>query len=83
MGLSPLARLSWSEICSNGRFRGRWVALDDCRYDERSNQPAEGTVIDADDDLGALCNRMKQSDRRSCAILFCEAAGGIRQFFKH
>lgn len=83
MGTSLTSRLSWSEICSNRSFRGRWVALDDCRYDERTSQPAEGTVIDADDDLGALCNRMKQADRRSCAILFCQGVSGIRSFFKH
>ena len=59
------------------------MALDDCRYDERSNQPAERTVIDADDDLGALCNRIKQEQRRSCSILFCEGLSGIRNFFKH
>ena len=59
------------------------MALDDCRYDERSNQPAEGTVIDDDDDLAALCNRMKQEQRRSCAILFCEGLSGIRTFFNH
>ena len=40
-------------------------------------------VIDADDDLSALCNRMKQEDRRKGAILFCEGLSGIRRFFKH
>ena len=83
MGPSPSARQSWTEICADRSFRGRWVALDDCRYDECSHEPAEGTVIDADDDLSALCNRMKQAHRRSCAILFCEGISGVRNFFKH
>ena len=65
-------RRSWSEICSQGEFRGRWVALGSVRYDELTAKPTEGTVVDADDDLGELCNRIQRSNRRSCAILFAE-----------
>lgn len=64
--------MSWNEICSNNRYRGRWVALDGCRYDDAHTQPTEATVVDADDDLAELCNRMKKTNQRSCAILFCE-----------
>ena len=28
-------------------------------------------VLHADDHLGALCNRMNQEPRRSCAVMFC------------
>lgn len=70
--------MSWNEICSNKQYRGRWVALDSCRYDGPNTQPSEGTVVDADDDLAELCNRMKKSNQRSCAILFC--AGLLSSF---
>ena len=65
-------RLTWPQICQSDAFRGRWVALDACRYDPRTAQPAEGTVVDADEDLVALCARMQQADSRHCAILFCD-----------
>jgi hypothetical protein len=66
------SRLTWPQICRNDDFRGRWVALDECRYDPRTAQPSEGTVVDADEDLVALCNRMQASDAKYCAILFCD-----------
>jgi hypothetical protein len=65
------SRLTWPSICNNEQFRGRWVALDDCRYDERTAEPLEGSVIDCDEDLVELCSRMQASDSRRCAILFC------------
>jgi hypothetical protein len=66
------SRLTWPQICQSNEFRGRWVALDGCHYDPRTAKPTEGTVIDADEDLVALCSRMQASDNRRCAILFCE-----------
>ena len=66
------SRLTWPQICRSDEFRGRWVALDECHYDPRTAQPAEGTVVDADEDLVALCCRMQASDSRHCAILFCD-----------
>lgn len=48
------------------------MALDECKYDARTAQPVEGSVVDADEDLAALCTRMQASDNRHCAILFCE-----------
>jgi hypothetical protein len=66
------SRLSWPQICRSDEFKGRWVALDECKYDARTAQPVEGSVVDADEDLAALCSRMQQSDNRHCAILFCE-----------
>ncbi len=64
--------MSWSEICLQGEYRGRWVALDGVRYDEATARPAEGTVVDADDDLAELCGRVRRANLRCCAILFCE-----------
>lgn len=62
----------WSEICCQDEYRGRWVALDGVRYDEVTAKPMAGVVVDVDDDLGTLCNRVRQSNLRSCAILFCD-----------
>jgi hypothetical protein len=53
-------------------YRGRWVALDNCRYDAKTAQPVEGTIIDADEDLVELCTRIRQSENKHCAILFCD-----------
>ena len=70
------SRLTWPQICRSDEFRGRWVALDECRYDPRTAQPTEGTVVDADEDLVALCSRMQASDSKHCAILFCDSRAG-------
>jgi hypothetical protein len=71
------SRLTWPQICRSEEFRGRWVALDDCKYNPRTAQPAEGVVVDADEDLVALCSRMQASDSKHCAIHFCEERGGL------
>jgi len=67
-------RMSWPQIRQSDEYRGRWVALDNCRYDGRTAQPVEGTIIDADEDLVELCTRIRQSDNKHCAILFCDEA---------
>ncbi len=72
MGSKSGVRQTWSEICSCGDYRGRWVALDGVRYEESTTRPAEGTVIDSDDDLAQLCARLRSANRRCCAILHCE-----------
>ncbi|MCC6649295.1 MAG: hypothetical protein IT374_27460 [Polyangiaceae bacterium] len=64
--------MTWSELSRSDRFRGRWVALEQCRYDKGGAQPAEGDLVDSDIDLAALCERVKKADKRHCAILFCE-----------
>jgi hypothetical protein len=69
------SRLTWPQICRSDEFRGRWVALDGCKYDPGTAQPAEGFVVDSDEDLVSLCSRMQASDSKHCAILFCEAMG--------
>jgi hypothetical protein len=66
------SRMSWPEIRQSGEFAGRWIALDNCKYDAKTAEPIEGTIIDADDDLVELCNRIKQDEKQHCAILFCE-----------
>ena len=71
------SRMSWPQIQRSDEFRGRWVALDDCRYDAKTAQPVEGSVIDADEDLVELCSRIQQAENRHCAILFCD--GGPTQ----
>jgi hypothetical protein len=64
--------MAWRELCRSDEFRGRWVALDNVRYDPVTSQPIEGEVVDADEDLADLCSRMRSSDRTACAILHCE-----------
>ncbi|MBN9160142.1 MAG: hypothetical protein J0I07_04225 [Myxococcales bacterium] len=64
--------MSWPQIRQSDEYRGRWVALDNCRYDARTAEPVEGTIIDVDDDLVELCTRIRQSENKHCAILFCE-----------
>lgn len=69
--------VTWSELCESEEFRGRWVALDQCRYDEATAKPIEGTVVDVDDDVVELCNRVRDAEYRDCAILFIEGSGRV------
>jgi hypothetical protein len=64
--------MTWPELCRSAQFKGLWVALDNCRYDQSTRQPIEGDVVDADEDLSELCGRMREMGRCSCAILYCE-----------
>ncbi len=64
-------RLTWPEVRQNGLLRGRWVALDECRYDTKTSQVVEGSVVDSDEDLVELCTRMRRAEQQHCAILFC------------
>ena len=65
-----VTRSSWLEICRV--HAGEWVALDNVRYEPATSQPMEAEVVDTDEDLAELCARMREQDRSSCAILFCE-----------
>jgi hypothetical protein len=65
------SRFTWSQIRQANEYRGRWVALDNCKYDARTAQPVEGSVVDSDEDLVELCGRIQQGHRH-CAILFCD-----------
>ena len=74
MGTVSTARMSWNEICANKQYRkplGRPRRVPVRRRDQAAS---EGTVIDADDDLAELCNRMKRENQHFCTILYCEAA---------
>jgi hypothetical protein len=64
--------MSWPQIRQSDEYKGRWVALDNCRYDAKTAEPVEGTIIDADEDLVELCTRIRQSENKHCAILFCD-----------
>ena len=66
------SRLTWRQICRSEDYRGRWIALDNCRYDQTTASPIEGDVVDADEDLAELCGRIREADKSHCAILFCE-----------
>jgi len=66
------ASMTWSDLCQSDEFQGRWVALDGCRYDESTAKPVEGIVIDSDEDLVELCNRIRAKGGRDCAILYIE-----------
>jgi hypothetical protein len=66
--------MTWPELCRSERYSGLWVALDNCRYDHATRQPVEGDVVDSDEELSALCARMRESGRGSCAILYCDEA---------
>jgi hypothetical protein len=65
-------RMTWPELCRSERYKGLWVALDNCRYDSVTRQPVEGDVVDADPELAELCARMRATGRCACTILFCQ-----------
>lgn len=69
----PPERLRWTEICTLADYRGRWVALDECEYDA-AGKAREGAVVDTDEDLSVLCQRLRDQERKHCAVLFCEVA---------
>lgn len=62
--------LSWLQVCRSQELVGKWVALDNCRFDETTLKPVEGDVVDWDEELPALCARMRETGRSSCSILF-------------
>lgn len=65
-------RMTWPELCRSDKFRGLWVAIDNCRYDQATRQPVEGDVVDSDPELSELCARMREAGRTACTILFCD-----------
>jgi hypothetical protein len=66
------SRMTWRELCRSDRYKGLWVAIDNCRYDQSTRQPVEGDVVDSDKEFSELCGRMRETGRTSCTILFCE-----------
>ncbi len=69
---------AWAEISRCSEFDGHWVALDSPRYDPATREPVAGVVVDSDRELAALCGRMRDAGRSSCAILFCGRERGSR-----
>jgi hypothetical protein len=69
--MATKSSMSWAQICRTQRFRGLWVALDNCRFDKRTLQPTEGDVVDSDVDLADLCRRMRDAGRSACSVLYC------------
>lgn len=74
-----MSKISWSQVARSTNYSGKWVALDNCRYDEQTLQPVEGDVVDADEDLTELCSRMRETGRSSCSILFCDGDVWVEQ----
>jgi len=71
-------RALWNDLCSTADFSGRWVALDNVRYQSGSTEPVEVEVVDVDDDLGELVNRMRAAHRTSCCVLQCRRKAAAR-----
>jgi hypothetical protein len=67
--------MTWPQICHTEQFKGLWIALDNCRYDQDTKKPIEGDIVDSDEELARLCGRMREGGRTSCAFLFC--AGNV------
>jgi hypothetical protein len=63
--------MTWAAIRESAKFQGRWVALEGCLYD-RAHKPVEADVVDADENLSALFERLRAKDRGNCDILFCD-----------
>jgi hypothetical protein len=73
-------RRAWSELRNHEGYRGRWIAFADVRYDELSREPLDGLLVDADDDITALCARIQAGEHGNCQILFCgEGETGLRR----
>lgn len=66
------SRISWQALRASEAYQGKWIALDACRYDKATGKPIEGELVDADEDLAALCARLREADRTRCAIVLCE-----------
>jgi hypothetical protein len=71
-----MQRMTWEQICHDEELRGRWIAMDDCSYDEATGRATEGLVVDSDDDLAELCARIRESERTNCSILFAGDENG-------
>lgn len=75
------SQLSWQQMLERPEYRGRWLALADCRYHEQSGRATHGVVVDQDDDLAQLCNRVRDAHRH-CAIVFCAERSEIEPSFE-
>jgi hypothetical protein len=67
------ASLDWEDIRGDVAWQGRWVALDECAYNEAGETTA-GVVVDYDDNLAELCARLSAERRKRCSVVFCRRA---------
>ena len=67
------AAMAWEDICREASWQGRWIALDECAYDE-SGRATAGLVVDYDDNLADLCARLSAKRRKRCSVVFCPPA---------
>ena len=65
-------RMTWPDLSRSDRYKGLWVAIDNCRFDQETRQPVEGDVVDSDSEFSELCARMNETGRTSCTIVFCD-----------
>ncbi|NUP09501.1 MAG: hypothetical protein HOW73_25935 [Polyangiaceae bacterium] len=71
-------RARWDDLCASADFIGRWVAIDNVTYQPGTRTPSEVEVVDVDDDLAALCTRMRASNQTSCCVLHCLEKKSVR-----
>lgn len=67
------AAMAWEDICRESSWQGRWVALDECSYNE-AGEATQGLVVDYDDNLADLCARLSAERRKRCSVVFCPPA---------
>ena len=63
-----MLRMTWSEICQSEDLRGRWIALDDCSFDESTGHAMEGLVVDSDDDLAELVDAVRDQSAHLVSV---------------
>ncbi len=73
IGSSESGPMAWSDICEDETWQGRWVALDDCAYNDAGEATA-GLIVDYDDNLADLCARLSAERRKRCSVVFCPPA---------
>ena len=65
-----------SELCTNPLLRDHWVAIDPVGRVRRGSSPlavtlaSGGVVVDADEDLEVLCQRISSARRTSLTIVY-------------
>ncbi|MDH5672379.1 MAG: hypothetical protein OEZ06_09530 [Myxococcales bacterium] len=74
-----MTRMTWEEICQHEDLKGRWIAMDDCSFDEATGNAMAGNVVDSDSDLAELCTRMRESEWTNCSIFFADAETPARR----
>jgi hypothetical protein len=61
-----MQKLRWGEMLKDPLYRDRWVALTDCTY--RDDVLEECVVVDSDDDIAVLEQRLEERDIKNCTI---------------